>query len=917
MAKKIARKKSTKKQKSQNLVAVPSIYAPDAALTGVWGGHEVLYPQTLEGVIEAVNISRGRETRVRSGQHLAFQDVVHDAKGVVINLSEMAAIDNDGDRVTVEAGATVSDVARYLAERGLALPLPSNPILSMASAVIHEQLSCLTRTLGTLENHLLEVELVKQSGQSSTFFSRNDLSGLDLARGSNALLARAVLKADPTTNLWLLECICPYSSEQNLLDLCSELFVTPAAMKNADLLLDVYSGAYDIPVVRICAACGNPDDRAALEQQVQRALDTIEPNLRKQVQRATFTGNEVTRFITERGPTALLDPAIRSVRIEPEVALSDGDWMEFLKRQVARVHQGVEAGLRQDQKEGSYRLSVRFQLNFVGSLSMVGYEYTALPIENITVREFFRDNEATRTRLSRPFHFEIPTLSFVQRGPIPNFHGRVYEPNDLSYPFRAHQYASSSYPGQLKPFMLAYPRDVKDIAAALSFARVRGKRIVARSGGHHYSGLSSGGQDCIVLCMDLFDDISISGNIATVGVAVRLSEFALRLRLRNLTVPHGECPFVAVGGHAQTGGYGHLMRSFGLTLDYVQAIEIVLADGTAKTLVRPPEGQGPSTPDEELFWGVLGGNAGSFGIVTKYRFECIDASEYPNSYGFSAKRFYSKERLTRLMREVQSWTKQVADGTLPAGLDFMVTVRSKSLLLPVDGILVELVYANLGKEGEVVDGEATFRSIIDAAAFDDEELNLTWLTTDSGPASLSVLSDSFVRRFGTTLDGREFSEPYKKRVNITYKALSDDFLDAFVTLVDRVVKGEPGIKLIFQMGIGGGKYQNNPRRPASSIPHRDMVFCVIFDLFYDKGFEERASAIQTEMQELVNTKFSPEQEHRFFWGSFGKLDLDDPAIRDMYYDDQATYQDLQNLKKRVDKHNLFRTGLTVRLPNSP
>jgi FAD/FMN-containing dehydrogenase len=44
---------------------------------------------------------------------------------------------------------------------------------------------------------------------------------------------------------------------------------------------------------------------------------------------------------------------------------------------------------------------------------------------------------------------------------------------------------------------------------------------------------------------------------------------------------------VNVGGHAQTGGFGHIIHSFGLCLDYVQAFDIVLADGKLMNIVRP------------------------------------------------------------------------------------------------------------------------------------------------------------------------------------------------------------------------------------------------------------------------------------------------------------------------------------------
>ena len=49
--------------------------------------------------------------------------------------------------------------------------------------------------------------------------------------------------------------------------------------------------------------------------------------------------------------------------------------------------------------------------------------------------------------------------------------------------------------------------------------------------------------------------------------------------------------------------------------------------------------------DLKLFRGVLGGNAGSFGIVTKYYFEAIKDEDHPNSWAFSKFRFYTKEKL--------------------------------------------------------------------------------------------------------------------------------------------------------------------------------------------------------------------------------------------------------------------------------
>ena len=331
----------------------------------------------------------------------------------------------------------------------------------------------------------------------------------------------------------------------------------------------------------------------------------------------------------------------------------------------------------------------------------------------------------------------------------------------------------------------------------------------------------------------------------------------------------------------QTGGYGHFLRSFGLALDHVTAITIVLADGSVKTVNRPL-GK-PTTGDDWLFWAILGGNAGSFGVVTNYRIECVRDSDHPNSWGFTGIREYDKMRYKNLMKEAQKWTKAVAndDPSLPPDVDFTMTVESQSFPLPAPVHLVELVYSNAGGASQQFDPEQFFASIINAT--NNGPSSFVDLTT-KGPKSPSALADSFVRRFpSTTLDGREFRYPYQKRVNSTIHELSDEFIDRFVYLIDREVTQTDGVYLVFQMFIGGGEYRNSKHRPETSIPRRDAVYGFVFDLFYGEGFEQAAEQLQAEMEQIVNTVYSPEQEERLFWGSFGNVNMSEPKVVKYYY----------------------------------
>jgi FAD/FMN-containing dehydrogenase len=189
------------------------------------------------------------------------------------------------------------------------------------------------------------------------------------------------------------------------------------------------------------------------------------------------------------------------------------------------------------------------------------------------------------------------------------FVGRLVEPGDPDY-----DDARAGWNGAIdrRPAAVAYATDADDVAAAIRAARSAGIGFTIRAGGHSVSGRSVRDD---ALCIDLRGlnavEVDPERRVVHVGGGALLSELDAATQEHGLAVPGGQISHTGVGGLTLGGGLGWLMRHHGLTIDSLQAADVVLADGS---IVRA---SGEEHPD--LFWALRGGG-GDFAVVTRFEF---------------------------------------------------------------------------------------------------------------------------------------------------------------------------------------------------------------------------------------------------------------------------------------------------------
>jgi FAD/FMN-containing dehydrogenase len=173
------------------------------------------------------------------------------------------------------------------------------------------------------------------------------------------------------------------------------------------------------------------------------------------------------------------------------------------------------------------------------------------------------------------------------------------------------------------PALVVRPTSAADVAAIVVFAREHGLLLSVKGGGHNIAGtsLAPGG---MTLDMSQMREVTVdaAGRVAHVGAGCLLKDVDAATQKYGLATVLGFVSEVGVAGLTLGGGLGYLTRRFGWTVDNLEEVEIVTADGEIRTASR--------TEHDDLFWAVRGAGA-NFGVVTRFTLRLHEVG--PDVYG--------------------------------------------------------------------------------------------------------------------------------------------------------------------------------------------------------------------------------------------------------------------------------------------
>jgi FAD/FMN-containing dehydrogenase len=243
----------------------------------------------------------------------------------------------------------------------------------------------------------------------------------------------------------------------------------------------------------------------------------------------------------------------------------------------------------------------------------VDLERTPHEVVTCSIHCLQRSGQSSGSVLNNQSKWKEETMTSLQvrklEGLRGGFKGEILLPSDGAY-----DSARKIWNAMIdkRPAVIARCATTADVVRGVRFARDTGLPLAVRGGGHNIAGHALC-DDGLVLDLSLMKAAQVdpAGRRVTIEGGATLADLDAATQAHGLATPVGINSTTGLGGLTLGGGFGWLSRTYGLTVDNLEAAEVVTAAGAVV--------QASATAHPDLFWALRGGG-GNFGVVTRFEF---------------------------------------------------------------------------------------------------------------------------------------------------------------------------------------------------------------------------------------------------------------------------------------------------------
>jgi len=453
-----------------------------------------------------------------------------------------------------------------------------------------------------------------------------------------------------------------------------------------------------------------------------------------------------------------------------------------------------------------------------------------------------------------------------------------------------------------KPLLIVTPKQPSHVQSTVICATQVNIQIKIRSGGHDYEGISYiSNQPFIIL--DMFNlrtiNVDIKNEVAYIQAGATLGEVYYRISQKSKVhgFPAGVCPTVGVGGHVSGGGYGAMLRKYGLSVDNIIDAEIV--DVKGRLLNRKSMG-------EDLFWAIRGGGGASFGVVLSYTVKLVAVPK-------TVTVFRIEKTLEQNATDLVVQWQQVAPTTdNRIFMRLLLQPKSSTVVKGTKTIRASVVALFLGRADEVV--KILGKEFPRLGLKKKDCIELSWIN------SVLWYNDELSLKNGekpeNLLDRNVNSAGLgKRKSDYVQKAISKDDLEGIWKKM--IELGKIG----FVFNPYGGKMAEIPA-DATPFPHRaGNLFKIQFSVNWDDpspnatvGFLNQAKVLYSYMTPFVSknprSAYINYRDLDIGINSFGKNSYQEGKVYGtMYFNNN--FDRLVKIKTAVDPGNFFRNEQSI------